>query len=80
MGISEPAQPRPDFGGDAVERHALAVARTEQWAEDAAAAGEYVETLSWLGTLAVVEGGLSPELAALRDRCISALGDQSGPS
>jgi len=77
MAIPGPdAASRPIFSGSAVERHARAVAKKEQWAMDAAAAGEYFESLSWLGTLAIVEGGLSPELEALRDKCISALGDE----
>jgi hypothetical protein len=53
-------------------RHELAIEQTTQWAHDAAQDGDYVEALSWLRALEVVEGSLSPKLQLLRRRCLIA--------
>lgn len=41
--------------GDGTERHRLAVARTLDWADQAAARGEYGEALAWLETVEAVD-------------------------
>lgn len=61
---SGPARERRPRMGSTPERHRAAVARTLSWAEEAAASGDYSTALSWLATIEVVEGGLSPALDA----------------
>jgi hypothetical protein len=52
------------------------------WAEVAAMLGDYAEAVEWLGVVESIDGGLSPELAALRMQWMRDAAKQSprGPS
>ncbi len=52
------------------DRHQRAVAQTARWAVEAADAGDFKTALEWLNVLESVDGGLSGELAAVRQRCM----------
>lgn len=59
-----------------LERRQSASAQARQWAHDAADDGEYLEAISWLRVLEVIEGSLPPTLAMLRTRCVRAFEEQ----
>jgi hypothetical protein len=54
-------------------RHQRALAQTTAWARAAADAGDYVDALSWLRVLEVVEGHLLPDMRVLKEQCVSSL-------
>ena len=60
-----PASRRPSFGSTPA-RHRRGVRRTLDWAEEAAAEGDYATALSWLATIEAVEGQLPAGLEARR--------------
>ncbi len=63
---------------DAGARHALAVAQTRRWADQAAARGDHAEALAWLKTVEAVGERLSADDEDKRAQWGSALRERSG--
>jgi hypothetical protein len=57
-------------------RRRLASEQARRWAYEAVDDGEYLEAISWLRVLEVIEGSLPHTLSVLRSRCVSAFGAQ----
>jgi hypothetical protein len=62
--------------GSKLERHEVALAQARQWAYDAADDGDYLEAITWLRVIEVIEGSLPHTLVSLRSRCLGAFRDQ----
>ena len=59
-----------------LNRRRLATEQARRWAYQAADDGEYLEAISWLRALEVIEGSLPPSLRLLRSLCVTAFGEQ----
>ncbi len=63
---------------DAAAKHALAVAQTRRWADQAAARGDHAEALAWLQTVEAVGEQLSADDEDKRARWGDALREGTG--
>lgn len=61
----------PHQGRDA--NHVAAVARSLQWADEAAGRTDYADALAWIQTVEVVDGELPEEYKTKRDTWLRAL-------
>ena len=73
--------PRSECRADRDAKHRAAVARSLQWADDAALRADYADALGWVGTVQAVDGEIPDEYKAKRDTWRLALGRrQRAPS